>query len=514
MKLKYIGIGITAILIVSVTALLIFGESWAEKKLKDEIGKIKNLQYESVDINMADKQITLAGIEYHTNRSKIEVDSLSINGIDIYYVLFANTIKVKNLHLLGVKIDYTFPKVLQANKSMPMQLPKFRIEQLTISNSLINFYNEQGKTPFAHTSFDISIQDIDRQAVNNPVAILNKITQIDIKNTTFDTQDGLYQIGLSQLHYAKNKKLVADSIFVQCKQGKYELGHYIGHEVNWIKLSIDSMVLPSPDLKKLALERRTSVIQLFQPDLLVFLDKRLPFPESKRPNLLKEMLATSTYSFGIDSIRIQNANIAYEEYIKKADGPGRISFNQLDGVVENLYTYDQKSTNPPRLRANCNLLNSSKLYADISFPLSEKGNTIVKGKLEPMDLTLFNQMMKYVAFTEIEQGHLNSLDFNFTYNSKMSHGKMNFAYENLKIDFLNKENAKSGGFFNEIKGFVANTFVVNEHNNNKTNKFRVGDIQYERNIKKSMFNFWWKSILSGFRSSTGIKPADEKIDNN
>jgi len=514
MKLKYIGIALIVFLIVSVTALLIFGESWAEGKLKDKIGEIKNLQYKSVDINMADKQIILAGIKYHTKRAKIEVDSLAISGIDIYYVLFANTIKVKNVHVQRVKIGYTFPKVLKGSKSLPTQLPKFKVEQLTIRNSLIDFYNQQEETPFAHTTFNIRIQNIDRQVINNPVNILNKITQIDTKNTTFDTQDGLYQIGLNQLHYAKNKKLVADSIFVQCKKDKYELGHYMGHEVNWIKLSIDSIVLPSPNLKKLALDRRSRVIQLFQPDLLVFLDKRLPFPDSKRPKLLKEMLATSAYSFGIDSIIIQNANIAYEEYVKKADGPGRISFNQLDGVIENLYTYDHKNTSPPRLIASCYLLNSSKLYADISFPLSEKANTIIKGKLEPMDLTLFNQMMKYVAFTEIERGHLNSLDFNFTYGSNMSHGKMNFAYENLKIDFLNKENAQSGGFFNEVKGFVANTFVVNDHNNHKTNKFRVGDIQYERNIKKSMFNFWWKSILSGFRSSTGIKPADEKIDNN
>ncbi|WP_185152465.1 hypothetical protein, partial [Fulvivirga aurantia] len=179
--------------------------------------------------------------------------------------------------------------------------------------------------------------------------------------------------------------------------------------------------------------------------LQVFRDKRLPFPDNQRPKLLKELLATSNFSFGVDSILLNEATIIYEEFVKKAEGPGRVSFDNLSGSISHLYTYDKKQDTPPRMVAKCNLLNTSRFYADISFPLSQTQPTIVKGKLEPMDLTEFNQMMKYVAFTEIEEGQLKSLDFEFIYDQTESNGKMNFAYEGLKIDFLNKDDSKTGG---------------------------------------------------------------------
>lgn len=113
-------------------------------------------------------------------------------------------------------------------------------------------------------------------------------------------------------------------------------------------------------------------------------------------------------------------------------------------------------------------------------------------------------MLIPAAFTQIESGWLQNLDFEFTYGNDQSEGIMNFEYENLKIHTLKKKNVEKNPL-QAVKTFIANTFVIKTDNLQSDKNFRQGEIQFERNKKKSIFNYWWKSLLSGFKSSTGIK---------
>jgi len=518
MKLKYILFSLVGVLVVAFVLLIVFGEKWAEHKINEQISKIEKLKYDTLDVDIAAKRVVFKGLTYSTDDNNLETKAsqVEIKGIRIYQLIFTGKVSLKQIKVDDAIVVYRVrEKKKKEQKSNSKEMPELQLDELIIENSHVQLKQGDKEKDFLSVDFDLVINEVDQATLKQPTNFLDKLTTFNSHNLRFITKDSIYRVGASSLRYAKtNNALQMDSIFVSCNYDKFKLGKIVGHETDWIKLNMDSARVESTDLKNLILNKHANKVTLHKPQLNVFLDKRLPFPEGKRPKLLKEMLAEKSASFSIDSILIDDADIVYEEYVKKAEGPGVVSFNKLSGHISNLYSANKKHQVPPRLIAKCDLLNTSKLYADVSFPLKPNDLTIVKGKLEAMDLTAFNTMMKYVAFTEIEQGRLNSLDFEFSYDQKTSNGKMNFAYEDLKIDFLNKDDAKTGGFFNEVKGFLANTFVVNSYNSYDSGKFRVGEISYERNMKKSMFNFWWKSILTGFQSSTGVKSSEEKIDVN
>jgi hypothetical protein len=53
-----------------------------------------------------------------------------------------------------------------------------------------------------------------------------------------------------------------------------------------------------------------------------------------------------------------------------------------------------------------------------------------------------------------------------------------------------------------MKSVLANTFKVKSDNTGEN--IRTGAINVEREINKSVFNYWWKSMLSGLKSSIGL----------
>ncbi|MEX2485387.1 MAG: hypothetical protein WED10_12525, partial [Brumimicrobium sp.] len=42
--------------------------------------------------------------------------------------------------------------------------------------------------------------------------------------------------------------------------------------------------------------------------------------------------------------------------------------------------------------------------------------------------------------------------------------------------------------------------------------FKIGDIDQDRLTNKSMFNYWWVSLQSGFLSTLGVTAEKQKID--
>ena len=70
---------------------------------------------------------------------------------------------------------------------------------------------------------------------------------------------------------------------------------------------------------------------------------------------------------------------------------------------------------------------------------------------------------------------------------------------------MKKKTGDKGGF----ASFLANTFVINNKSPNGKN-LRVGEIYFERDKQKSIFNFLWKSLLSGIKPSLGINEKNKK----
>ncbi len=81
-------------------------------------------------------------------------------------------------------------------------------------------------------------------------------------------------------------------------------------------------------------------------------------------------------------------------------------------------------------------------------------------------------------------------------------------YKKLKLDLINKK--KSDSLKVEKRGLfsmVANSIVRNRNRRLKPKRA----IYFERNIYKSIFNYWALSVLNGVKNSLGFKSKDLKL---
>src|SRR5690606_9981212 len=194
-----------------------------------------------------------------------------------------------------------------------------------------------------------------------------------------------------------------------------------------------------------------------------------------------------------------------EERVAGASESGHINFINLSAAFYNITNDSLRLAEGAAIKGNAQafLMGAGRINAYFNLPIADGSNTHnIEGSLSPMDLEALNPMIQPVAFIEIESGKANNLTFEAQVNENSSTGKMRFAYENLKINLVEKQSNE------DTKGLVsllANAFVVKKANPINNNKdLRVGEMRYERDKRKSILNFWWKTLLSGFKDTLGV----------
>jgi hypothetical protein len=85
---------------------------------------------------------------------------------------------------------------------------------------------------------------------------------------------------------------------------------------------------------------------------------------------------------------------------------------------------------------------------------------------------------------------------------------MRMYYDDLRVSVINRKRGNQKG----LESFFANSFVVRAKN--PTRRFlRVGEIEYERDPRRSIFRYWYKSLLTGIQSSVGLRKGKYRIRN-
>jgi hypothetical protein len=89
-------------------------------------------------------------------------------------------------------------------------------------------------------------------------------------------------------------------------------------------------------------------------------------------------------------------------------------------------------------------------------------------------------------------GKVNRMTFSFDANDNVSKGWMEFLYQDLDVELLQKESGNAKGFLSSLANWVA---VSNNPSPGK--KLKIVEIGYERDKNKGIINYVWKTIQSG-----------------
>jgi hypothetical protein len=161
-----------------------------------------------------------------------------------------------------------------------------------------------------------------------------------------------------------------------------------------------------------------------------------------------------------------------------------------------------------RIGLTTKVYGKGNIKGEFTFDMVNTENIHTYGiMVDPFDLTEFNRILIPSASAQISSGENEKIIMTIKANEDYSYGEMKFYYKDLKIALLDRETETPKGVGKVLGSFFANTFFV-KSNNPKNLRLRKGDVFFERDKKRAIFQYWTKSILSGMVST--IAPINHK----
>jgi Domain of Unknown Function (DUF748) len=324
---------------------------------------------------------------------------------------------------------------------------------------------------------------------------------------------GLYHTSISKIHAnSSEQKIIIDSLSLSPNYSKYQFSRKVGRQVDRFTLSIPTLSISGFkfDHVKDSLFAAT-LIEVDRATLHVYRDKRLPFIKEKNTPLPMAMIRGFPFEMAIDSIKIKDAKITYEEFPEKGFRTGQIYFEKLNASIDHLSNYNAYANfKQSTVRVTSKIMGKGVIEAEFSLPYDKQQLYNARGVIRNLPLHRLNPILESLAFVSVESGMLNQLNFNFDYTDFKSNGSVLMNYENLKLTSLTKDNASNP---NEVKSWILNTLLKNNKSKSVSKEKRTGTIDIERDRKKAIFNLWVKSLFSGLKSSVLDLPNKRKTSN-
>jgi len=150
--------------------------------------------------------------------------------------------------------------------------------------------------------------------------------------------------------------------------------------------------------------------------------------------------------------------------------------------------------------ATTRVMDNGELDVSFQFPLNEDYHTI-NGRLKQMNATDLNHALEPIASVRIESGNISTLRFEMRMGKTEAVGFLEVIYDDLKISVLDVETGDKN-IRSRITSFLANHLKIKK--DNVADDPRMGTVSYQREPEKSFFNYWWKSLRTGLKTSIGI----------
>jgi hypothetical protein len=387
------------------------------------------------------------------------------------------------------------------------QLNSITADSVVLENARLTLVDKESKNirckavglsiRFAGIAIDsVSKNDSSRMLFSNDQAIHCNQLEVPTKNKVYDFKiSGLdYNSQTAQLHTDQIRliPLLSETAFARAfKFAKDRFNIVIGH-MDIIHLNRQSL---------LRQEFAADSLILTNASIRIFRDKSLPHDSVDRTNdYPQEAIMRLALPVYIKKIITRDSYIEYKEKNEKSDSSGKVSFFHVNATIKNITNIPDsiKKENQMRLHFESSFLDAAPFMADINMRLNNhQGKFQVDAKLGEMDAVLLNPLLKPMALAEMEKGKITGLQYHMDATNTRALGKLYFKYDNLKIKLLKKDDDK-----NKYKTKFFTTLAAGlllKGSNPKNDKMRVGNVDYQRDIHRSMFNLMWKSLFSGIK---------------
>ena len=484
--------------------------AWVKTKLPELLNSKKNaafhISYKEADVSLLRRRIKATEIKLvprevldDPNYKKgifAEVGSIEILNIDLYKVIFKNTIKAQKLIVLEPKAilfegkekkneqsnatdlinkiiyvtdivikDGSFQIISEDEKSARLNVANIDFE---VTGVLVSDKSLSRKIPFHFSTYNFSCDSLYyRPSVEYHIAAKN----LKVDNTSLVVEKFAYSPEFSRPEFVKRMKtekdiygIVADTI----KLNNMKWG-FVNDEFFF---KTESLIAENPQA------------DIYRP--------KMPADDLTRKKLYSELLRGIDFDLKIDTLKLNNAKLVYEEEKGFDKGPGILIFDRFYMKTTGITSaHKQKKVEDVKIRIDCRFMKVSPFMVNWSFNVLDKSDAFnINGTISQFpaaDLAVFT---KPYTNTRME-GVLEEVKFNFNGNNQLSKGVFELKYDDLKVEVLRKDRERK----NKVVSAIANIFVKKS----SKEELKKADVEVERNDTKSFFNLLWIAIADGLK---------------
>ncbi|KOH45904.1 AsmA family protein [Sunxiuqinia dokdonensis] len=479
------------------------------KKLEDKPVGTYRVTSQSAEVSLWRGQLVLGNLEVADSGGQLQIfiPELRVRGFQLWRFLIQNEVMLKSVEVVRPEIDMTLTNDSAAHdqKTVDENAPVFQIQQVTVADARLKLLQKQTETNDTIFSTRLNLDLSDLGTTTPPEkysyeSVSCSRLRLALHAGRYLFAKGLYAVEYEELNFdSENRSFHGAKIHLLSQDGKYEIGRKRGVETDWFDMAVPRLAVSG--LRLDALLNDTAIVfskaEIAGFNAQTFRDKRLPFPEKPDTKLLRAMLNDLPVAVHADSVLLADGTISYGERVENSTAAGEVQFTQVQAQLFCLSTIDRLIDRKTTMHVEARAMGQGLLKADFVFPNNQfPVDCQVSGTLRAMDLEAFNPMLVQNAAVRVETGNLNRMAFNFLYNNNRSAGDLLFEYDQLKVHLLDQEDRTN----KKVQSFFTNLLVLQKENVRGDRAFREGTIAFERDKKKSLFNYWWKSLLSGIKS--------------
>ena len=537
----YVVGGLLILLIVLQFLISFFADDYAANKLKEQVhkssGNVYTLTFVDLDLNVLTGSASLTNLHIaadstatgkHRSSKKppsiffeCDIGEVEVKGVNIISTLWGNRLSINSITITEPKLSglrnpgpdttkssQTFSTIDSTiYAALPSRYQSLEIDEFAIINGQGQLISTADTTA-SLKSLDLTLQhiQIDSASAQSGRAFITKDFSLEAQDFNIKLSDSLNIVAFNELSLSsEDQSLTLDSLEVIPRYGKLEFARKHGQKIDRIDLTIPTISVQQLNYGALidSAKFRAAYLKVDRANIKDYLNRGIPGGPPTPKTLPFIKFRELNQPIKIDSLKIKDSFISYSEYVGDTPRAGTITFEQLNASFHNIsnYSEDIQQGITTTLDAQARVMGTGLLSTHFEFPMdTQNGFHKVKGTLGSMSITDFNPMLEHVAFVRADNGHLDKLEFDMTLNETESSGTLIMRYENFQISALDQQSIKQKGLLENIKTFLANNILVKKNNNPEAG-MQAGEISFKRIKHKSIFNYWWKSLLSGIKDS-------------
>lgn len=472
-----------------------------------------SITYEDLDISLLNSTILAKNIYLHPKKSiedapiktgiYAQIKTVEVKKFKFWNLIFNDKIKAKSITITRPKVTL-YKKSESAftnSKSINSQIVAPFSKVILVSD----IYLDGGDLKIIHTQNKKNILS----ATNISVKLEEIVITDDILNKKIPFSFRNYAFSCDSIYYRPNPfyHILARQIGATEKEislKKFEMiPEYDRHEfVKIIKKEKDIYTLKTDEIKiqnmnwgfdkaeKFFFHAETILVDKATAN--IYRPKMPPDDLSKKP-LYNKLLREIPFDLKVDTLKVRNSFLEYEEEKAFEKGAGSLTFNRLNLTATNICSGFQKTKMKDlAIKINCRFMNISPMKVNWTLNVLDKTDGFnIKGSLLKFPAEKLTPFIKpYMNITA--KGILDEIYFNFTGNDKTSKGDFAINYDDLKFTIYRENDRKKK---NKFLTAIARIFIK------KDTKERVKNtqIEVERIPEKSFYNLFWRSVAEGLK---------------